>query len=111
MTVGALFMAPIAVFVVILNKVFTFASKTLAPLAAAIPGTLGLGGAKTTVLALLLVVLLCFWEDCSLKLLWLAALSVHWKTPCFLVCLATNTSSRKAPAIWVSARTRTTGSW
>jgi uncharacterized membrane protein len=57
---GILFLMPLVVLVVVLNKALGFAKSVIRPLADRIPDTLGLGSAKVAVLAGLLIVAICF---------------------------------------------------
>ncbi len=57
---GVLFLTPLVVLGVVLNKAVILAAKAIKPLADRIPVSLGLGAAKVYVIAGLLLVLLCF---------------------------------------------------
>jgi uncharacterized membrane protein len=57
---GLLFLAPIVVLAVVINKAFVFAARLIRPLANRIPESLGLGAAKDYIVAALVLVLICF---------------------------------------------------
>jgi uncharacterized membrane protein len=57
---GVLFLAPLVVLIIVINKAVTFAARAVRPLADRIPDSLGLGAAKAYIAAGLLLVLLCF---------------------------------------------------
>jgi uncharacterized membrane protein len=57
---GVLFLAPLVVLIVVINKAVHFAARAIRPLADRIPDSFGLGAAKAYIAAGLLLVLLCF---------------------------------------------------
>jgi uncharacterized membrane protein len=57
---GLLFLTPLVVLVVVINKALTFGARLIRPLADRVPYSLGLGPAKAYVAAGLLLVLICF---------------------------------------------------
>ena len=57
---GVLFLAPLVVLVVVINKAVDFAARVIKPFADRIPDSLGLGPAKAYIAAALLLVLVCF---------------------------------------------------
>jgi len=57
---GVLFLAPIVVLIVILNKAFDLARRGLKPLAALIPDSVASGPSASVSLAILLLVIICF---------------------------------------------------
>lgn len=57
---GVLFLTPLVVLWVVLNKAVDLAAKAIRPLANRIPDWLGLGAAKAYVIAALALILLCF---------------------------------------------------
>jgi uncharacterized membrane protein len=57
---GVLFLAPLVVLIVVINKAVNFAARAIRPLADRIPDSLGLGAAKAYIAAGLLLILFCF---------------------------------------------------
>jgi len=57
---GVLFLAPLVVLVVVINKALVFGARIIRPLAERVPDSLGLGAARENVAAALLLVLVCF---------------------------------------------------